>query len=289
MKNSVVVLAIAAVLTVFLVGSGPCIAASPGATPETRTPVTDPAALAALGFPAGTRNVFQLAATQDEKDRESGAGGAEGFGRGSLYFTVSALSFLPHSSSFTWQSMHGYDMYRTDAGPSGSFAQYQLMLETGVLLKSVWINGYDYDVTENLYAAMLEVCQPLLGGEPTVTSLDSGTTSGSGGYNAILLEFADRTVKSDCMYLIRVRFDVANSNIGLQSALVHWSRQIAPAPATATFDDVPTSHQMFAEIEALAASGITAGCDANNYCPTNYVTRAQMAAFFARALGLHYQ
>jgi hypothetical protein len=260
-----------------------------GTAAQGRVAVTDPGELAGLGFPAGARNVFRLVAPPDAGEQTPISGGANGFGRNSHYFTVSALSFLPHTSAFTWQSMYGYDMYRTSASVSGTTAQYQLSLETGVLLKSVWINGYDYDGTENLFAAVLEVCQPILGGEPVVTVLDDGTSSGSAGYTAILLEFADRTVTHDCMYLIRVRFDVANSNIGLQSALVQWGRQIAPAPATATFTDVPTSHQMFAEIEALADSGITAGCTATTYCPTGYVTRAQMAAFFARALGLHYQ
>ena len=41
-------------------------------------------------------------------------------------------------------------------------------------------------------------------------------------------------------------------------------------------------------IDALAAAGITAGCttDPLNYCPRKPVTRAQMATFLARALGL---
>lgn len=67
-----------------------------------------------------------------------------------------------------------------------------------------------------------------------------------------------------------------------------YTRSISPAPAVATFSDVPTSHPFFQFIEALAASGITAGCTAGEYCPDLPVTRAQMAAFFARALGLFY-
>ena len=41
-------------------------------------------------------------------------------------------------------------------------------------------------------------------------------------------------------------------------------------------------------IDALAAAGITAGCSTEplRYCPNNPVTRAQMATFLARALGL---
>jgi S-layer homology domain len=37
-------------------------------------------------------------------------------------------------------------------------------------------------------------------------------------------------------------------------------------------------------IEALYAAGITGGCAGGNYCPTNPVTRQQMAVFLLKAL-----
>jgi len=70
---------------------------------------------------------------------------------------------------------------------------------------------------------------------------------------------------------------------------VWWKRSVSPAPSVATFNDVPTSHPFFQFIEALAASGITAGCgDGTDFCPNAPLTRAQMAAFLAKALGLHW-
>jgi hypothetical protein len=51
---------------------------------------------------------------------------------------------------------------------------------------------------------------------------------------------------------------------------------------------VPTGHNFFQFIEALAASGITGGCGNGNYCPDNAVTRGQMAVFLAKALGLQF-
>jgi S-layer homology domain len=51
---------------------------------------------------------------------------------------------------------------------------------------------------------------------------------------------------------------------------------------------VPTGHPQFQFIEALAASGITAGCGSGNYCPNANLTRGQMAVFLAKALGLHW-
>ena len=46
-------------------------------------------------------------------------------------------------------------------------------------------------------------------------------------------------------------------------------------------------HSAFvSEIEWLAGSGITQGCSTERFCPTDPVTRAQMASFLYRALGL---
>jgi hypothetical protein len=64
--------------------------------------------------------------------------------------------------------------------------------------------------------------------------------------------------------------------------------QVSPAPASATFGDVPTGHPFFQFVEALVASGITAGCGGGNYCPEDPVTRGQMAVFLSAALGLHW-
>jgi hypothetical protein len=60
---------------------------------------------------------------------------------------------------------------------------------------------------------------------------------------------------------------------------------ITPQRAQAqTFNDVPADYWAFSFIESLANSGITAGCDNNNYCPTSPVTRAQMAVFLERGI-----
>jgi S-layer homology domain len=74
----------------------------------------------------------------------------------------------------------------------------------------------------------------------------------------------------------------------LNGAYIGYKLQISEAPPVATFGDVPTTHTYFRAIEALAASGITGGCGNGNFCPQNNVTRGEMAAFLARALGLHF-
>jgi hypothetical protein len=69
---------------------------------------------------------------------------------------------------------------------------------------------------------------------------------------------------------------------------VDYTRQVSPAPAQASFGDVPTNDFGFQYVEALSASGITGGCGSGNFCPDSPVTRRQMAIFLAKALGLHW-
>jgi hypothetical protein len=69
---------------------------------------------------------------------------------------------------------------------------------------------------------------------------------------------------------------------------IWWKRTVSPAPASPTFTDVPTTDPGFQYIEALAASGITAGCGGGHYCPDATLTRRQMAVFLAKALGLQW-
>ena len=53
------------------------------------------------------------------------------------------------------------------------------------------------------------------------------------------------------------------------------------------FSDVALDAWYYNEVAALAASGITTGCgDGTAFCPSRQTTRAQMAAFLARATGL---
>jgi S-layer family protein len=89
-------------------------------------------------------------------------------------------------------------------------------------------------------------------------------------------------------YQISVLTIGADGDIAIRGARLTWRRNVSPAPANATFNDVPTSDGGFQFIEALVASGITAGCGGGNYCPDAPLTRRQMAVFLAKALGLHW-
>ena len=60
---------------------------------------------------------------------------------------------------------------------------------------------------------------------------------------------------------------------------------LAPAPDSG-FLDVPDINPHTADIDAIAAAGITLGCGPGLYCPTDPVLRDQMASFLSRSLDL---
>jgi len=55
---------------------------------------------------------------------------------------------------------------------------------------------------------------------------------------------------------------------------------------TPDFDDVAADYAHAAGIGAIAAAGVTAGCEPERFCPARTVTRGQMASFLVRALDL---
>ena len=129
------------------------------------------------------------------------------------------------------------------------------------------------------------------------TVLASVISSGAPG-ETVVYEFVDvpilyrQDVDGDgdsevVAYSLRVIIAPAGG-INFLMARVRWKRQVSPAPQAATFNDVPVNDPAFQFVEALVASGITAGCGAGNFCPDAPLTRRQMAVFLAKALGLHW-
>jgi hypothetical protein len=58
------------------------------------------------------------------------------------------------------------------------------------------------------------------------------------------------------------------------------------ACTTAPFGDVPCANPFAPWVQELVARGITAGCGGGLYCPTDPVTRGQMAVFLTKTFGL---
>jgi hypothetical protein len=61
---------------------------------------------------------------------------------------------------------------------------------------------------------------------------------------------------------------------------------VPPACTTPIFPDVPCSSSFAPWIEELSRRGITAGCGAGFYCPTDVLTRGQIAVFLTVTFGL---
>jgi hypothetical protein len=92
----------------------------------------------------------------------------------------------------------------------------------------------------------------------------------------------------DFTYLVKIFLSNATTGLRFSAVRVYYTLQVSPAPATASFGDVRTSHPFFQFVEAVARSGISAGCGGGNYCPDAPLTRGQMAVFLSKALGLHW-
>jgi len=88
--------------------------------------------------------------------------------------------------------------------------------------------------------------------------------------------------------IVRPYIPDANGSQAIAGVNLYYRLQVSPAPLTADFNDVPTSSPQFQFIEALYASGITAGCGNGNFCPNSPLTRGQMAVFLSKALGLQW-
>jgi S-layer family protein len=89
-------------------------------------------------------------------------------------------------------------------------------------------------------------------------------------------------------YFVRAELTGTTEATSFGGVRLFYRLRVSPAPAVATFADVPTTNGFFQFVEALAASGITGGCGGGNFCPDAPLTRGQMAVFLAAALGLHF-
>lgn len=158
----------------------------------------------------------------------------------------------------------------------------------GSIADSLFFRGYDTDPIGKVSCSLFECSDD-------AESCDQLSIFGSdnpfvGGFFAsnILISPPLTFDTSQNTYAIRCLITGGTIDTRLGNFRIKTFLQVSPAPAVATFSDVPTGHLFFQHIEALAASEITAGCGGGNYCPDAPVTRGQMAVFLAKALGLHW-
>jgi hypothetical protein len=193
---------------------------------------------------------------------------------------IHAYQFVPIDSTVTYAYDGPMTMrYRTNASGSKWF-EASLSLPTGVKILGLEVYGYDFDAGD-IYVWLID------SGIDYGGQVSSGTPSS--GYFYYDLSSANITVDNYFhQYAIEILLSSASPNLKFRAVNVYYQLQVSPAPATATFSDVPTSHPFFQYVEALNASGITSGCSATQFCPDQPVTRGQMAKFLSKALGLHW-
>jgi hypothetical protein len=192
---------------------------------------------------------------------------------------------------------NGDYIYRS--GGTWNYFDHTLNLPSGAQVFGMSPMYYDVDTVADVHFYFYRETQanPLTAA-PTFTLLLAHSSSGSGGYSGSYQPFAapetirnwNLDIDSLNRYLLTVNIAPSGSNeaLGFGGVIVWYKLQISPAPASATFSDVPTGYWAFRHIEALAASGITAGCGTGTFCPEQYVKRSEMAVYLAKALGLHW-
>jgi hypothetical protein len=175
-----------------------------------------------------------------------------------------------------------------------TYALAQLHVPDGATLSQLQFWAYDIDAEDGLNISLWESCQPPGPAPPVSTPLASVDTFGSIGTYFGFTPLNDHRVNNrECGYTVRVEFNpggvsCSGQALQLQKVRVGWVRDVAPAPFTESFLDVPYTHPFYQYIEALATSGVTGGCGGGNFCPDTPLKRGQMAVFLAKAMGLQW-
>ncbi len=266
---------------------------------EERVPVRDPARLEALGFPRDASNVYVWSKAQRrEVEAVSAAPAPEApdtWGTAAGYSNVFGYELENQINSFLDRNLlqTNCDLHWTDTGTE-AVSYVRFPVPGGAALKQFKIWGYDSSDPLDLDFQLFEHCQDDGAGGGSSTLIGELFTILAMGDYFAFTPLGDLTADDRrCGYSVRVHFaaateDCPGGQLQVRKMQLVWARQVSPAPAAATFADVPASHPFFQFVEALAKSGVTGGCGSGNYCPDAPLTRGQMAVFLSKALGLQW-
>lgn len=224
--------------------------------------------------------------TPPQSDGASSTGALPDPAYGTVSFVkldVASFGFTPLNDGF-WGHFNSGWSNRSSGNNSATCMNIQL--PSGALLSGITTYTNDTDATGDI-TYTLYVFDMMTS---TSTTPFTFTTSGTPGIERVFRTGGlPITINNDHVaYTLCVFHSVLGSTNQNAGATFWYKLQVSPAPAVATFTDVPTSHPFFRFVEALAAAGITGGCGAGLYCPNSPVTRGQMAVFLSVALGLHF-
>ena len=173
---------------------------------------------------------------------------------------VSGLSLLPPSSATEFaintSALTGIAVFQTTAGLDW---WAQVHLPAGALVERIELEACDESAIGDIAFGLASGTAP---GGATQNLTAVGTTTDSPGCSFPPLSLtAPTTVDNrNNNYWLFVDFGTTDATNRVQAIRVFYRLQVSPAPAVATFpSDVPTTHQFFRFIEALARAGVTAG------------------------------
>ena len=207
----------------------------------------------------------------------------------STILQIPSAAFTPYGSSSNYIShTDGYIFLHASAADQGAFAPVNLPNGAQIRWLDIWY--YDTSFVGDGEASLYVNCGSDPPSQTLLATVDTSGTDDGYGYNALYLPGLP-TVDNSCqlfVYVTGLSQDSALQFRKIKAVDIWYRLQISPAPAVQSFPDVNPGFWAFREIEALADSGITTGFPDGTFRPTDPVTRAQMATFLARALGLHW-
>jgi plastocyanin len=207
-------------------------------------------------------------------------GGREAWTPTEIAYTLNAWDFSPRTSATASGSSNTLPFHRTGSVQGEDWIA-GARLPSGAEITGLEVAGCDNgagDLTVSLRECVDPdgACTVLASVTPTGTPACEYASTRLGGVNV------DNFLYS---YVVDAQLGASQS---LRAVRIFYRKAVSPAPATATFGDVPTSDPRFRFVEALVRAGITGGCGGGQYCPEAPVTRGQMAVFLAVALGLYW-
>jgi S-layer family protein len=214
------------------------------------------------------------------------------FGGGPQVLIVQAEQFQGRqnlaSGDLAWSAEFYYSS-SASATPVRYFAPLQL--PAGAVITNLQCFVRDSSAANNITFFLWEDTHDVVTNTPLGSTFASMASVGATGYQqpttAVTPPRTVRYANGNLRNVYHVSADLATDTF-LRECRITWRRSVSPAPATATFTDVPVGHPQRTFVEALVAAGITGGCGAGTYCPDAAVTRGQMAVFLSVALGLHW-
>jgi len=249
-----------------------------------------PRTLAAGFLPVLSTLILAVCATCALGQSPDRPGALPAFGTTSrILYHVGFADFTPEGDFIAYHTLfvNGHLGHYADGG--GSFFANP-HLPSGALLTYLEFDFCDSNSGSQHLTLDLSSCDYLGADCHSLGQIQTAFVPGDGcTFNLLDLTPQNFTLDNNARQLVlKATMTSGDARNVLLGAYIGYRLQVSPAPAVATFNDVPTTSSQFKFVEALVAAGITAGCGNGNYCPNNPVTRGQMAVFLATALGLHF-